>query len=441
MKQEEIKLIIDLVKSYKNQCTSAESYYYYKQQEGPSTIDTYQNGKINTFYSNNTFVYTNYFKMLVDQKIDYLLAKNPTYDELPAEFDIYQLFDSASLQASLDGVVWVHTFVLNNRLQWDLINANQIIPIYADNLKRILKNIIRYYKIDEDDITQVEVWDSQKVIFFRVDKYYNFITDSYSEKAHFANITKYENEDKVETVEYDAFGYIPFIPLYNNKCKINDLDSIKQLIDYYNAISSGFIDNIFKFQEFLLTLEGVGGQDLDILMEELQKHKTLLLPEASKASYLSVEIPVEARSIILEILKKNIFLLGRGVDLQTLQGAGSNITNTLIKAMYADLDMKANDTEKQYKIFYKQLINQINSFYNTDFSNNITFNKCMLYNELEKIEACEKSLGIISLMTTLENHPWVFNAEDEMKRILAEKLSEIQTESETQTESEIDGNN
>ena len=50
----------------------------------------------------------------------------------------------------------------------------------------------------------------------------------------------------------------------------------------------------------------------------------------------------------------------------------------------------------------------------------IVFNRDMLINETESIENCQKSVGILSNETIVEQHPWVTDVETELSRLEAE---------------------
>lgn len=412
---------------------NARNYYYKKLQSddlfyGEKNIDTYGKGKIKTIKKKNqVFVYTNYLKTLVDQKIDYLLARKPTTDKLPEQFNIQEILEDASLNSSLDVTAWLYLYLNNeSNLDWCFVSDSEIIPIY-DKFNKYIVELIRF-KIQKDKSIFVEFWTKENITTFIIDKNkkeeFEIQESTVTETKHYTVSTVYGNEEAEK--ELRSFGFIPFIPCNNNKSETSDLENIEVLIYYYNQISSGFIDNIFKFQEFILVLEGFGGQDLEKLIEELKKHKAMDLPRDTKAGYLSVDIPVEARSVILDILKRNIFLIGRGVDIEKLGEAAGNITNVFIKVKYSHLETKANDHEKQLRKFYIKLKTAINKFYNLNIDETIEFNRTMLFNESEKIKDCVMSetlveSGYMSKETLQHNIPYITNVDIENKQIAKEK--------------------
>jgi SPP1 family phage portal protein len=223
--------------------------------------------------------------------------------------------------------------------------------------------------------------------------------------------------------------------MFNNKSKKSDLEGIQELIDMYNSINSGFIDNINLFQEAIVKLKGFTGdtEELEAVRKGMQKYKMVGIPngggDSADIEYMSIEIPVEARKLILEILKENIFKIGQGLDPDRLAGE-SNVTNVVIKSRYASLDMKANSTEKQLTLFYERFIDFLNMFYNSGTPKDITFNRSMIFNESEAIDNCVKSMGLVSEETILENHPWVTDAKSELKKMNLEKEENMKRQQE-----------
>lgn len=435
MPTQKVKRWIEQIQRKKQNNEGQKAYYFDSEsrKEVNGEIDTYSKGMIKTIKTNNSVqMYTNYFKMLVDEKIDYILAKKPTHEELPKPFNVRDILDTALLEASLDGVGWLHLYINDTgKLDWVMVPDNQIIPVYDKRGKYIVE-IIRFWCLPDNKTIKAQVWTKNGVVKLDIkkDDKCNLVPDmsSINVKSHYETIIEYDN-DPEEIKQFENFGFIPFIPLWNNKSHRSDLTNIADIIYYYNQISSGFIDNIFKFQEFIMVLTQLGGQDLKELMDKLQKYKSMALPEGSTAEYMKIDIPVEARSAILDILKKNLILLGKGVDLSDLVAVGSNITNVLITAAYSKLDSKANDTEKQMDLFYKELVEKINTYYNLSIDDEITFNRTQIFNESEKINDCKTSLdlvfaGTLSKRTLMSKNPYIDNVDDEIEQIEKEKADD-----------------
>ena len=427
------KDLIELIKKDKKEKAKkyiANSYYNYKPKpSGDFEIDVADTkGTIRTIkVKNDVIVYINYFKLLVNQKIEYLLSKEPTI-KAKMNYTITTITDmlkTLMLNASLDGTSWLHFYVEDNILDWIIINDSEIIPIF-DNKKKNIISIIRYYDLDKDKI-KVETWDVNGVTNIIIDKD-KVITEQ--ETTHIQTDVIYNNV-VIDTNNIN-FPFIPFIPFYNNKDKASDIDGIQELLDFYNEISGGFISNIYKFQEALTKLKGFSG-DEEVLKETtrlMKKYSMVGIPEGGDIEPLTTEIPVEARKFMLELLKDAIFKIGRGYDSDKI-GDG-NITNIVIKSRYFPLDNKANEVEAEEKKFFEKFVNCINLYYNSNYNAAIDNNRHQLFNESERLEDCIKAVdlvnaGLLSKETLITNIPWVIDVKKELKLIEGQNPTNVNT--------------
>jgi mRNA-degrading endonuclease RelE of RelBE toxin-antitoxin system len=106
--------------------------------------------------------------------------------------------------------------------------------------------------------------------------------------------------------------------------------------------------------------------------------------------------------------------------------SGSNITNVLIKAKYNELNNKCSDMEKQLRLFYKQLISMLNTYYKLNIGNDITFNRSQIFNDSELIDDCLKSMDLVSIETILKHHPFVDDVQKELKILEKEKQKNME---------------
>jgi SPP1 family phage portal protein len=426
----EIKEIIKNDKEEKKDKYWARKYYNRNpNKEFPSMEMSYEkdivdkNGKIKTITKDKkTFMYTNYAKLLINQKIDYCLAKEPTLSNVFAYYEnveIADMLEDLTLEASLNITAWLFLYVDESVLKWILIPDWQIKPIF-DKYNKKIEKIIRYYetkenKEDNQKIMNVEIWDITGVRTIKYKEKSGLdVIMSDEKESHYKDSIYYNGE--LENEESKNLPFVPFIPLYNNKNMENDLNMIKDQLDFYNIIKSGFVDNIFKFQDALMKLRGFAGDDnfLETTRKQMQKYKMISLSDPeSDADYLKIDIPVEAREVILNSLKEDIFKNGQGLDPDKI-GDG-NITNIVIKNRYQALNMKSEKCIKQIKLFYGKFIDCLNKFYGTDYNKDIEFNKSVNFNETEIIDNCVKSMDIIPMDLILENHPWVKDVKEAKK--------------------------
>lgn len=372
-------------------------------------------GKVKDVYRNNTRIASSFFQLLVDQKVSYCLSKDIIIKDISIPFDVNDEIDSTAEEASIKSVGWCHIYADKEGLiKLKTINSEEIIEIDDGTIEKNVAYVIRIYELSDEKFA--ELWDENYKYIYKLDK---------------DNIYKYQ-EEYTHLDNGVSWGIIPFIPLYNNRKRTNDLLRIKCLIDAYDTVISDFANNFIDFQELILFIKNYNEnvsteQAAKELMEWLKKYKIVSVRQDGALDIISKEVPYQARGEFLIILKKLIYSFGQGVDIDELKG--SSLTNVVVKAYFASLDIKANKFIKQCKKFIKELLkfanryNEMKSQQTFDINKaEIIFNKSIIINEKEVIEGIAAAGEFTSLETQVANNPIVENSEEEMKKIKEDEL-------------------
>lgn len=425
----DLKELIKLINKKKTEQFDGRRLYNYSPKDDNEIINKQVDGKVYTeLKSSEMEVYTNWFKFLVNQKIDYSLCKPVKFDKsIPPEFDIDEILEQMTLNSSIDKRSWLQLFINDEKkLDWKINLEKFIIPIMDKNNKQVIQ-IIKWWeeKEKEDDKKEnllfVQIWDKENTEELLI-KDEKIVSKKFMK--HINQKIKYgEKKEKEQNI---GFGFIPFIQLKNNKNCESDVEMVKVLIEVYNIISTGFVKNVKKFEELVFILKGYGSQDLDRFVEELKKYNTVPVDQDGDLKHMSIEIPVEARKALMEMAKENIFILGRGVD-PMFRFTGKDLTDTFLKSFYWPLDTKCYDFEKQIRFFYKELVKKINTYYNINIKDELIFDRNKIKNTSEMIDNCIKNEGLVSQRTNLENNPMVIphGVDEELKRLGEEKPKEL----------------
>jgi len=377
-----------------------------------------------------------FLKTLIDQKVNYSFSKPvilTNANNISKVININDFIRDVAKESCKKAIGWLHIFINNNNeLDTLVIDSEEIIPIYDSRYQDTLMQVIRYYSFSIVDTNgnkinryKVEVWDAKTVTFYEQDIQGNFIFDSLISvnPSYHWNVNNYSLGELVST-EGHSWGRVPFIPLYNNKEALTDLVPIKAFIDCYDITISDFANNIEDFQEAIMKLINYGGMTdrLDEFMEYVKKYKVIPLDENGNVEYMKNDIPFEARDRLKNTLRDSIFEFGQGVDINKV-GDG-NITNVVILNRYAALDLKANDFEANVTKFLNKVFWFANEY--LKFNNKpqddikaieVIYNRSLVINNLEIVDMCMKSKGIISDKTIISNHPWVTNIDEEMTQM------------------------
>lgn len=372
----------------------------------------------------------NFHGLIVNQKASYAFTAPPLFDVgntasnkriTEALGDEYaKNCMELCINAANTSIGWVHYWQGENGFEWAVVPSAQIIPVFNRSLKRRLIGTMRVYPdIDEntgDNYTVYEYWTDTECQAFR-----RRTGDELDLLTYYDMFVDPDSGDMAASYRHD-FGEVPFIPFYNNNIHTDDLRNIKPLIDVYDKVYSGFVNDLDDIQELIFVLSGYGGEDLNSFLSDLKKYKTIKVDgdEGGAVSTLNIEIPIEARNSILEATRKAIFEQGQGFDPQP-ENFG-NQSGEALKFMYSLLEMKTGLMETEFKLGFARLIRAICKSLNIPRGSIIqTWTRTCIKNDTEQAQICRDSVGIVSKKTILKNHPLVEDADEELKQIEKEE--------------------
>lgn len=374
-------------------------------------------------YGSNHKLPSGHFKKIVDQKVGYSLGKGVVFEE-KQDLDKYfkESFDETLLtvgtEASKKGGSWLYAYKENGQLKFISIPIEQLEPEY-DEFDNLVKMIRKY---EQGEWLYRNEYDAQEVRVYRKkleDKSYKL----YKVCGHWSEYEVFNGQLVGEPLQH-GFGEVPFIPLWNNRDHLSDLYNIKNLIDVYDIINSDFANNIDDMQEAFLTLKNYSGdaKNMGEFLKQLKMYKAVPVGDGGDVGVNQLDVPVEARKTFLEILSKDIYKFAMAVDLTSIDGG--TITNVYIKAMFSDLDLKADQFESEVRKFIYRIIDFVNKHDNKSISKEINFDRNMIINRQEVIESLIKLSGILSQKTLLRLLPYDIDVEEELK-LLEEENSGV----------------
>lgn len=377
----------------------------------------------------------NFHGLLVNQKAAYAFTAPPLFDIGNKEAnkritdvlgDKYaKTAKDLCINASNCSVAWLHYWQTKEwQFKYGVVDSKQIIPVWTSDLDKQLSGILRVYdELDDTDgelYTIYQYWNDTQCQAFRK-KTSDTLDEGLQTYSMFS--TFIDNEATLQDTYTHDYGRVPFIPFFNNNINSGDLDNIKALIDVYDKVFSGFVNDLEDIQEIIFVLSGYDGTDLALFLQDLKKYKTVKVDaDADKPGLntLTIDIPVEAREKLLDITRKAIFEQGQGVDPQP--ETFGNQSGEALKFMYSLLEMKAGLMETEFKLAFGEFIRAVCKYLNVECKSIIqTWTRTAITNETELAEIAAKSKGTTSDKTILKNHPWVEDADQEEKQIKKEQ--------------------
>jgi SPP1 family phage portal protein len=386
--------------------------------------------------ANNRLVH-GFVRKLVDQKVGYLLSKpisvqtdNNSYrDLLNTFFDkkFMRLLMNTGKEAVNKGKAWLHVYYdEDGQLHFKKIPSEQIIPFWRDADHTELDAVVRVYQVtvysgsEEQTVTKVEFWDNNGV------RRYEKTQDGLIPDIEFG----VESSHFTITVNGAETPYnwerIPFICFKYNEEEISLVQMVKSLVDDYDFKKSDSANNLEDLPNSIYVIKNYDGTDLGEFRRNMTTYRAVKVTEDGGVDTLSLDINVEAFKTHMDMMRKDIYEFGRGVDTQS-QNFGNSPSGIALKFLYADLDLDANILETEFQASLEQLgwfIDQhLSNTGNGDFSNEsveFIFNRSIVINENDAISNVKNSMGIVSEQTLLAHHPFVNDTSAELEQIKAE---------------------
>ena len=243
-------------------------------------------------------------------------------------------------------------------------------------------------------------------------------------------------------VEELSWGSIPFVNWDYNVEGINALMPIKPFIDLMDIELSDLGNDIEDWREAIWILENYNGQSVSDFLEDLNNKKVIKVNDGGNARPERNEIPYEARLKLYEVLERNIYRTGRGINFGDRNNLG-NISGVGLKWSYELLEEKANEIEvyghKALGNLFKLIFRYLTATHITPEDLDVNdlefkFTRSLLINEKDLIENLVKSSAFISDRTVLDNLPFVPDTDEELRRLAEEGRGEMnETETDTVT--------
>lgn len=395
-----------------------------------------------------------FYNILVNQKASYMFDKPPRF-ELGKEKlneDVEHILGSEfaknckmlSINASNCGEAWLHFWITGTdgvesdeekgKFKYGVVDPKEIISIWGDTLDRKLIGLVRHYLHTDPDGDQWEYydyWDEEFCYSYRKEAkqtldhlkpcdrwvYYSQFTDEYAE----TNVYKH------------GMGRVPFIRFKCNYDGVDELHGIKERIDAYDEAASGFADDLEDIQQVIFILSGYGAEPPDDFLERLKAHKLVKLesgynPEGLKPALdtLDVEIPSDARKLLMDESRRAIFEQGSGID--STPDMLNYTSGEALKYRYSLLELKAAMTEDEFREGFSILVKEIckylgNKIEDEKIQQRWTRNK--INNDTEMVNNARLCLGFTSLRTALAANPYVEDVDEEMELIRQEREEEL----------------
>ena len=326
--------------------------------------------------------------------------------------DIDIRLQEAGRNALVQGVAF--GFWNNDHLE--VFKFTEFVPLYDEENAALMAGI-RFWQVDRDKPLQATLYE--------LDGYTDYIRrknrsmEVLHEKRPYKQIVRQSNADGVEILDGENYPGFPIVPLWGNEHRQSELVGLRQSIDCYDLIKSGFANDLDDASMIYWTLNNAGGMDDIDLAKFVERMKTVKAAvidgdNGTTAEAHTIEVPYMSRVAYLEKLENDMYNDFQALNVAQLSAAQK--TATEIRAAYQPLDNKVDQFEYCILDFLQGI------FVLAGIEGTPTFQRSRIANQLEETQMVLMAAQYLDDETVLKHLPWL--TPEEVDEILKRRDAE-----------------
>lgn len=380
-----------------------------------------------------------FMKDIVDEKVDYLMAKpfsintdDNSYNELlQATFNkkLRNVITESVRESINSGCAWIHPYFSNNTLSFKLIPTKQLYPVYDDQTGELIQMLHFYFR----DVFIQHGDDIEVISQEHIDLYDNTYCYTYARDIHTRKLEPFGEPTPLLQVNEVAMTLksVPFVKLQYNEFEEPLICYLKSIIDDYDKTITNGAKTIRKLTENILVLKKMGGTNLEEVIEYLNKYGILKARGEGEVDLIK-QTADSLESLIAHAnnTKSNIYKFSKSVDINSLES--TQLSGVALKILYTALDLDVSHIEENLQETLVELLEFINLSYELankgsyhDKLPTFVFNRSSVINESEELDKLIllKSNNLISDISVIERTSYIQDTQLELERLAQQRLT------------------
>lgn len=403
---------------------------------------TVKGNKIPDEWSANYKMACRHFYRFITQENQFLLGNGVTWENEETANKLGtkdKPFDNQLQKAGLKALKGGVAFGLYDLDHVEVFGVTEFAPL-RDEENGSLKAGVRFWQIANNKPLRGKLYEIDgytDYIWYSDEKLelgdeWEVLREGLAYKKKRAYIIKTQSTTADGDIIYEGENYptFPIVPLWGNQEHQSELIGLREQIDAYDLIKSGFCNTVDDASIIYWTMTNAGGmEDIDLakFVERLKKVHAVNVDEDINLQSHSIEAPYASREALLDRLDKDLYRDAMALDTESI--AGGAVTATQIKAAYEPLNAKCD----MYEYCVNDFVNGIMKIAGVE--DEFSFTRSMLINVNEDVQTLSQAAAylpedyvVTKMLTILGDGD---KAEKIIKEMQADELPKIE---ETETE-------
>lgn len=382
-----VRALINEHKSTKDYKTAKDAYEYFCHRN--VTIGQYQKmlctveGRyIPDQISSSYKMASRHLYRFITQEVQYLLGNGISWNNEDTEDKLgYGKWSiDRQLQDAATKALWGKVaFGFYDKDHVEVFSYLEFIPLF-DETDGAMKAGVRFWQIDEGKPLRATLYELDGFTKYVWNTDENAPTKDEPKRGYIQKVASTEADGDMIYAE-ENYPTFPIIPLWANSEHQSELVGLREQIDCYDLIKSGFANTVDEASIVYWTLQNAGGMDdVDLAkfvkqMKEL--HATVVDVDGASAESHTLDVPWEAREKLLDRLSADLYRDAMALDTENI--ADGAVTATQIMAAYEPLNSKCDKFEYQVLDFLEGIMAV------AGVDDEPTFTRSMITNQTEMI--------------------------------------------------------
>ncbi len=340
---------------YKN-ARSADNYYRQRNEticNFTRTLFGTDGSRFEDFTASKLKIASNLFKRLNVQRCMYSLGKGVSFvgvgehGEDTTKAKMGPRFDDDVKKIGLNALIHGISFPFWNLDHIDVFAATEFAPIWDETSGALMAGI-RFWRLDATRPLHAVLYEQDGYTAFDAKTTDDLQVCPEGKRPYKATYAEVPADGLKLAVDEENYSRLPIIPIWGSDAHQSTLVGLRESIDAYDLIKSGFANTVQDCAEIYWIVENAGGmtdKDLQQLRDRLllTHMATADTEDGSKVTPYAQEVPYEARKAVLKQIKDDMYEDFGALDVHTV-AAGA--TNDHIDAGYQPMDEEADEFER-----------------------------------------------------------------------------------------------
>ena len=298
-----------------------------------------------------------HFYRFVTQEVQYLMGNGVSWGNEATEDKLgtdARSFDRQLQDAATKALWGKVAYGFYDKDHVEVFSTLEFVPL-LDEMDGSIKAGVRFWQIDDTKPLRATLYEMDGFT-----KYVYGTKENLDEpKRGYIQKIAFTEADGREVYDEENYPAFPIVPFWGNKEHQSEFVGLREQIDCYDLIKSGFANTVDEASIVYWTLTNAGGMtDVD-LAQFVQRLKTVhaaaLRGDVGQAAEShTLEAPYQSREALLERLDKDLYRDAMALDIDRI--AGGAVTATQIVAAYEALNSKCDALEYQALDFIQGIL-------------------------------------------------------------------------------------